>query len=112
MSDDNDNWNQQHFGKAQKSFNEAAQGKEKQPAKEVETGKAQKPPVLVPKPPGMGGQSVPRQAQNDAFAARANAGQTLKPKKEISLEDQKAIEKLNERLRQAAARERKNDRDR
>jgi hypothetical protein len=116
MPDDADNWNKQLYGKTQTPFNNAAQGKAKPPAKAVEAqGRGsgmvkESKPVLVPKPPGFAGHVMAQQTHNKALAQESKALQSLKPKNVISLEDQKEIDKLNAKFRQAASRERQQDR--
>jgi hypothetical protein len=117
MAEDHNIWNQQHVGKAKNSFNDAAQGKVKPPVQEVEkksgkSGKINTQPVPVPRPPGMSDQDMARQKHNAALEAAHKASQAKNLKKEVSKEDQKEIDKINERIRQAAAKERKNDRGR
>jgi hypothetical protein len=117
MPDDHNNWNQKHFGKAQNSFNDAAKGKIKPPVQEVEKKSGESSmintqPVPVPRPPGMSAQDMARQKHNAALETERKAAAAKNRKPEVSKEDQKEINELNERLRQAAARERKNDRGR
>ncbi len=117
MADDKNNWNKHLHGKAQTPFNDAAQGKVKPPVQEVEKKSGETSMVNtklapVPRPPGMSGNDLARQKHYAALETERKAAAAKNRKQEISLEDQKQIDKLNERLRQAAAREREQDRGR
>ena len=117
MADDHNNWNQKHFGKAQSSFNDAAQGKVKPPVQEVEKKSGESSmvntqPAPVLRPHGMSAQDMARQKHNAALETERKAAAAKNRKPEVSKEDQKEIDKINERIRQAAAKERKNDRGR
>jgi hypothetical protein len=115
MPDDDKKWKPQEWGKAKAAFNEANQPKS--PAKAVEAGRdsemvrKSKPPS-APKPPGFAGQVMAQQAYNRDLAKEMQAAPTLKPKPARSLEDQQAIDRLNAKFRQAAAKEREQDRGR
>jgi hypothetical protein len=115
MPDDTKKWKPPLWGKAKTAFNEAVQAKAKPPVKAVEAQgrdsqmiKNTKPaPVL--KPSGFAGHVMAQQTHNKALAQESKAVQSPKPKTAISLEDQKEIDKLNAKFRQAAIRERQQD---
>ena len=88
MADDHNNWNQKHFGKAQNSFNDAAQGKIKPPVQEVEKKSGESSmvntePVPVPRPPGMSAQDMARQKHNAALEAERKASAARNRKLEV-----------------------------
>lgn len=115
MPDDDKNRKPPEWGKAKAAFNEANQPKP--PAKAVEAGRESEmvknsKPALVPKPPGFAGQVMAQQTHNRNLGKEAQAAKTLQPKPARSLEAQQAIDRLNEKFRQAAKREREQDRGR
>ena len=115
MSDDKDKWKPGEWGKAKTDFNRAANAA-KPPEKTVEAqGRGSEmvrntKPAPAPRPPGVAGQVMAQQAHNKALAQESKEVKPLKAKPAISLEDQKEIDKLNAKFRQAAIKERQQDR--
>lgn len=114
MPDDPKKWNAAEWGKAKTAFNEtnkAPPAKVVEPERGSEMVRKPKPPP-APRPPGFAGQVMAQQAYNRDLAKEMQAPPTLKSRPARSLEDQQAIEKLNEKFRQAAKRECEQDRGR
>ncbi len=118
MNDNDKQWKPEQKGNAKTAFNEAAQGKALPLVKTIQTqGRDSEmvrgsQPGLVLKPPGFAGAVMARGAHNAALAADDRAAQALNPKPPVPADVQKEIDKLNAKFKQAAIRERQQDRGR
>jgi hypothetical protein len=116
MADNSKNWKAAEYGKAQSAFeqvrNKALTPKPPPPVLRATEMDKRTKPALVLKPPGVANRSMAQTSIEEKRTETVQQAAIEKPKIQVSLHDQKEIDKLNTRFRQAAKNEREQDKSR
>jgi hypothetical protein len=108
MADDKDKWKKPLWGKAKADFGQAQQPPPEPPAKAPEPGrgsemvKKTKPSLDGPRPPGVARAVTTQAAFSRDWSKEAQNAAGRAPKRVLSAEDQREIDKLNAKFKRVA----------